>query len=95
MRRECDVIIQEYDNWMTLKKQHWRTTDEKGQEWKFYLVKEPILKVEKVQQAVVDGQEEQGEQELSNVLSTNGASDVEEDEGGEEEKETNNEQEAS
>ena len=60
-----------------------------------YLVKEPIPKVEKVQQAVVDGQEEQGEQELSNVSSTNGASDVEEDEGGEEEKESNNEQETS
>ena len=81
MRRECDVIIQEYDNWVTSKKQHWRTTDEKGQEWKFYLVKEPIPKVEKVQQAVVDGQEEQGEQELSDVSSTNGASDGEESEG--------------
>ena len=46
MRRECDVIIQEYDNWVTSKKQHWRTTDEKGQDWKFYLVKEPIPKVE-------------------------------------------------
>ena len=51
--------------------------------------------METVQQAVVDGQEEQGEQELSDVSSTNGVSDVEEDEGGEEEKETNNEQEAS
>ena len=80
---------------MTSKKQHWRTTDEKGKEWKFYLVKEPILKVEKVQQAVVDGQEEQGEQELSDVSSTNGASDGEEDEGREEAKETNNEQETS
>ena len=58
-------------------------------------MKEPILKVEKVQQAVVDGQEEQGEQELSDVSSINGASDDEEDEGGEEEKETNNEQETS
>ena len=95
MRRECDVIIQEYDNWVTSKKQHWRTTDEKGQDWKFYLVKEPIPKVEKVQQAVVDGQEEQGEQELSDASSTNGASDVEDNEGGEEEKESNNEQETS
>ena len=88
-------MIQEYDNWVTSKKQHWRTTDEKGQDWKFYLVKEPIPKVEKGQQAVVEGQEEQGEQELSDVSSTNGASDVEEDEGGEEEKESNNEQETS
>ena len=94
IRRECDVIIQEYDNWVTSKKQYWRTTDEKGQDWKFYLVKEPIPKEEKVQQAVVDGQEEQGGQELSNVSSTNGASDVEKDEGGEEE-ESNNEQETS
>ena len=76
---------------MTSKKQHRKTTDEKGQDWKFYLVKEPIPKVEKVQQAVVDGQEDQGEQELSDVSSTNDASDVEEDEGGEEEKESNNE----
>ena len=30
MRRDCDVIIQECDNWVTSKKQHWRTTDEKG-----------------------------------------------------------------
>ena len=51
--------------------------------------------MEKVQQAVVDGQEEQGEKELSDVSSTNGASDVEEDEGGEEENESNNEQETS
>ena len=58
-------------------------------------MKEPIPKVEKVQQAVVDGQEEQGKQELSDVSSTNGASDVEEDEGGEEEKETNNGEETS
>ena len=95
IRRECDVIIQEYDNWVTSKKQHWRTTDEKGQDLEFYLVKEPIPKVEKVQQSVVDGQEEQGKQELSDVSSTNGASDVEEDEGGEEEEESNNEQETS
>ena len=79
---------------MTSKKQYWRTTDEKGQDWKFYLVKEPIPKEEKVQQAVVDGQEKQGGQELSDVSSTNGASDVEKDEGGEEE-ESNNEQETS
>ena len=94
IRRECDVIIQEYDNWVTSKKQYWRTTDEKGQDWKFYLVKEPTPKEEKVQQSVVDGQEEQGGQELSDVSSTNGASDVEKDEGGEEE-ESNNEQETS
>ena len=94
IRRECDIIIQEYDNWVTSKKQYWRTTDEKGQDWKFYLVKDSIPKEEKVQQAVVDGQEEQGGQELSDVSSTNGASDVEKDEGGEEE-ESNNEQETS
>ena len=94
IRRECDVIIQKYGNWVTSKKQYWRTTDEKGQDWKFYLVKELIPKEEKVQQAVVDGQKEQGGQGLSDVSSTNGASDVEKDEGGEEE-ESNNEQETS
>ena len=41
MKLQYDAIIQDYYQWMTADK-HLRASDEHGQQWKFYLIKEPV-----------------------------------------------------
>ena len=48
MKLQCDSIIQDHCQWMTADK-HLRASDEHGQQWKFYLIKEPVTDEERVQ----------------------------------------------
>ena len=50
MKFQCDSIIQNYYQWMTADKNP-KASDEHGQQWKFYLIKEPVTDEEKVQRA--------------------------------------------
>ena len=51
MKLQCDFIIDDYYQWMVGDK-HLRA-DGLGQQWKFYLIKEPVTEEEKIQQAEV------------------------------------------
>ena len=51
MKLQCDFITIDYYQWMTANK-HLRASDKHGQQWKFYLIKEPLTEEEKIQQAV-------------------------------------------
>ena len=52
MKLQCDFIIDDYYQWMVGDK-HLRA-DGLGQQWKFYLIKEPVTEEEKIQQAEVE-----------------------------------------
>ena len=82
MKLQCDSIIQDYYQWMTADK-HLKASDEQGQQWKFYLIKEPVTDEEKVQRAAEVEQLPKEEQVLEAVspAATVDASDGEESEG--------------
>ena len=52
MKLQCDSIIQDCYQWMTADK-NLMVSDEHGQQWKFYLIKEPVTEEERIQQAEV------------------------------------------
>ena len=79
MELQCDVIIDDYYQWMVGHK-HLRA-DGLGQQWKFYLIREPVTE-EKIQQAEVEQLPKVGQVlEPVSPVTTMDASDGEESEG--------------
>ena len=82
MKLQCYSIIQDFYQWMTADK-HLRASDEQGQQWKFYLIKDSVTDEEKIQRAAEVEQLPKEVQVLEPVsaAATVDASDGEESEG--------------
>ena len=80
MKLHCDVIIDDYYQWMVGDK-HLRA-DGLAQQWKFYLIRESVTEEEKIQQAEVEQLPKVGQVlEPVSPVPTMDASDGEESEG--------------